>query len=184
MELYPTTIKLIGKIKGNHKYLSIMGYNFEKMMRYKRKEWRPVLKEIKKFRDDIFVKIPMKEEPIFELLWLACLSDYQRHVLREWLNCEKLNKSYKKMKKEGLENFETLIEKAKEFSISELAGNPNIRHKEMIRSPLCNDSTPSCCIYNDSNSWYCFATNQGGSTIDWQMKVNGMDFKQAVRSLI
>jgi DNA primase len=125
----------------------------------------------------------MKEEPVYEMFWWAMLSDYEKQVLKEWVNLERLNKSYRRMKKTGEEDFQVLIERAKEYPISELARCRNDKDKVMIRSSFCNDSNPSCCIYNNTNSWYCFATNQGGSTIDWQMKVNRMNFKQAVRSL-
>lgn len=183
MDLYPNTLELIGRNKVNYSVIRDLGNEFDNMIKEKRKEWRPVIKRIGKIRDDIFSKIRMKDEPIYEMFWFAMLPDYDKQILKEYINLERINKTYRRMKKEGMKDISFMIEKAKSSPISDLAGCRADKKKVMIRSPFCRDTNPSCCIYNESNSWYCFATTQGGSTIDWQMKVNGMNFMQAVRSL-
>lgn len=55
--------------------------------------------------------------------------------------------------------------------------------KTMINCPVHNENTPSCCIYHETNSFYCFGCGAGGSVIDAVMKTEKMSFKDAVNLL-
>lgn len=46
--------------------------------------------------------------------------------------------------------------------------------------PFHKDSAPSLTIYENTNSWYCFGCNKGGSIIDFAMLQNGCSFKEAI----
>lgn len=48
--------------------------------------------------------------------------------------------------------------------------------------PFHSDSNPSFYIY-DTNTFHCFSCGAGGSSIDFFMKINKIDFKSAVNAL-
>ena len=50
--------------------------------------------------------------------------------------------------------------------------------------PFHPDKTPSLQVYTKTNSWFCHgACGTGGDTIAWVMKLNGGNFRQAVKFL-
>src|SRR3990167_10811293 len=49
--------------------------------------------------------------------------------------------------------------------------------------PFHEDKKPSFAIYPNTNSWYCFACGDGGDVIDFYMRRNSSDFKDALREL-
>jgi DNA primase len=49
--------------------------------------------------------------------------------------------------------------------------------------PFHEDRDPSLVITPDKNLWHCFGCNQGGSVIDWTMKLKGISFRHAVEIL-
>ena len=49
--------------------------------------------------------------------------------------------------------------------------------------PFHQDSKPSFAIYPETNSWYCFAGCGGGDVIDFYMRLNNLDFKDAINDL-
>src|SRR3990167_5957337 len=49
--------------------------------------------------------------------------------------------------------------------------------------PFHEDKKPSFAIYPETNSWYCFAGCGGGDVIDFYMRPNNSDFKDALREL-
>ena len=55
--------------------------------------------------------------------------------------------------------------------------------KTNYSSPFANDSDPSLYVYNNTNSFYCFATGIGGDVIAMAMELEGISFFAAVKSL-
>jgi DNA primase len=50
--------------------------------------------------------------------------------------------------------------------------------------PFHKDATnPNFFIYIQTNSWYCFAGCGGGDVISFLMKLDNLDFKEAVKEL-
>lgn len=56
--------------------------------------------------------------------------------------------------------------------------------KRLIRCPIHNDKTPSFKIYQKTNSFYCFGCKQGGAPINLIMLMEGLSFKEALKSII
>lgn len=77
------------------------------------------------------------------------------------------------------------IEGAKQFPIEQLYPN-QLRQFGGKLTGLCPfhpEKTASFFIFGD-NHWFCFgACGEGGDAIDFQMKLKGYEFKEAVRSL-
>lgn len=71
-----------------------------------------------------------------------------------------------------------------EVRIEELIG---IDRKTLGRSQVCcpihNEKTPSCVVYHDQNSFYCYGCHAGGSVIDFVMARDGVPIKEAVKLL-
>ncbi len=49
--------------------------------------------------------------------------------------------------------------------------------------PFHSEKTPSCVIYPDNGSFYCFGCGAGGSVITFISKIESLDFAEAVRFL-
>ncbi|MCD7823264.1 MAG: DNA primase [Oscillospiraceae bacterium] len=49
--------------------------------------------------------------------------------------------------------------------------------------PFHSEKTPSCVIYPDSESFYCFGCGAGGSVITFISKIENLDFAEAVKFL-
>ena len=71
------------------------------------------------------------------------------------------------------------IEKARSVPLSEFLG-----HEKMVCCPFHNDSNPSLSIDHKKGLWHCFGCGNGGTTIDFVMKRDGLDFKAAVQKLM
>jgi len=50
-------------------------------------------------------------------------------------------------------------------------------------SPFTNEKTPSFFVNEESKTWYCFSTSQGGGIIDYVMAIESMDKKEAINFL-
>lgn len=57
------------------------------------------------------------------------------------------------------------------------------RGRQMICCPLHTESTPSFCIYNNQNTWYCYGCGEGGDAIDLVQKMQHIEFKEALSYL-
>lgn len=55
--------------------------------------------------------------------------------------------------------------------------------KLWLHCPFHTDKTPSLCIDSSSNRFYCFSCKVTGSPIDWFVKMDGMSFSDAVRTV-
>ena len=49
--------------------------------------------------------------------------------------------------------------------------------------PFHQESSPSFCIYPDSNSYYCFGCQASGNVISYVMQIDGSSFPEAVEQL-
>ena len=91
------------------------------------------------------------------------------HTIRKWASGDKR---------------ELNIAKAKAYDITrlaeELSGGEVRFHK--IRCPK-GDDTPSLHIYEDTNSFWCFAHQHGSDTIDLLSLFTNLSFKEAVTRL-
>ncbi len=50
--------------------------------------------------------------------------------------------------------------------------------------PFHEDKKPSLDISTDKNLWYCFVCCEGGDVIKYVMKLEGLEFREAVRRLL
>jgi len=57
------------------------------------------------------------------------------------------------------------------------------QNRSRCKCPLHQDDSPSLVVYHETNSFYCFGCNEGGSTIDFIMKHNKIGFKEAIQEL-
>lgn len=56
------------------------------------------------------------------------------------------------------------------------------RGKNFVCScPFHSEKTPSCTIFTDTQSFYCFGCGAGGDVITFIMKIENLDFNEAVR---
>lgn len=49
--------------------------------------------------------------------------------------------------------------------------------------PFHSEKTPSCTVFTDTQSFYCFGCGAGGDVITFTMKVENLDFSEAVKLL-
>lgn len=49
--------------------------------------------------------------------------------------------------------------------------------------PFHSEKTPSCAVYTDSESFYCFGCHAGGDVITFIMKIESLDYIEAIRFL-
>ncbi len=71
------------------------------------------------------------------------------------------------------------IQKAKSYPISRILGS-----KKLVFCPLHKDDVPSLSINHQKNLWRCFGCGRSGNVIQLVMKLEGLDFRDAVRRLI
>lgn len=79
------------------------------------------------------------------------------------------------------------LEAVKQVPILEIAQRFNLDlHKSSNNRYFCkirNEKTPSCCLYEETNSFYDFGSGEGGSNIDFYMKLSGCSFKEAIKEI-
>lgn len=80
---------------------------------------------------------------------------------------------------------EAMIDRAREYPIKDLWA-------ELVNTPIRNGMV-KCCFHEDStasmslrkhNRYHCFGCDERGDVIDLYMKINGVNFIQAVKKLI
>jgi DNA primase len=49
--------------------------------------------------------------------------------------------------------------------------------------PFHNETKPSFTVYSDTQSFYCYGCGIGGDVINFLMKIEKIDFKEAIRNL-
>lgn len=56
-------------------------------------------------------------------------------------------------------------------------------HNLKCLCPFHSEKTPSCTVYTDNGSFYCFGCGAGGDVITFVMKIENLDYIEAVRFL-
>ena len=56
-------------------------------------------------------------------------------------------------------------------------------HNYVCLCPFHSEKTPSCTVYTDSDSFYCFGCQAGGDVITFIMKIENLDYIEAVKLL-
>lgn len=81
-----------------------------------------------------------------------------------------------------------LKQRAKNIPLEEIA----LPHLEKVKRignrivaccPFHDDEHPSFNIYLNTNSYFCFSCNSSGDSISFKMKIDGLSFREAIRSL-
>ncbi|MDE6848730.1 MAG: DNA primase, partial [Ruminococcus sp.] len=49
--------------------------------------------------------------------------------------------------------------------------------------PFHSEKTPSCTVFTDTQTFHCFGCGAGGDVITFIMKIENLDFMEAVRLL-
>ncbi|MDO8726388.1 MAG: CHC2 zinc finger domain-containing protein, partial [Candidatus Methanoperedens sp.] len=71
------------------------------------------------------------------------------------------------------------IQRARSYPISKILGK-----KKLVVCPFHNDAVPSLSIDHERGLWHCFGCSRSGNVIQLVMKLEGLDFRDAVRRLI
>jgi hypothetical protein len=86
------------------------------------------------------------------------------------------------------QNMDAEIEIFRSIKVSSVLQSYNIPMKHTFANcPLHGEKTPSLCVYETTNSWYCFGCHKGGNSIDLVMGIEKKPFKDIVpilRSLV
>ena len=118
-------------------------------------------------------------------LWLdGCRIEKDIKRLKGLTFTKRQAKPSSKQDKEPVKDID--IEGAKAFPIEQIFDieRPKRSSKRIIcRCPLHQEKTGSFVIYLDSNTWHCFSCGEGSSSIDLVMKLQGLNFKEAVEYL-
>ncbi|MBE6859685.1 MAG: DNA primase [Ruminococcus sp.] len=56
-------------------------------------------------------------------------------------------------------------------------------HNFVCSCPFHSEKTPSCTVYTDTQSFYCFGCGSGGDVITFIMKIENLDFREAINFL-
>ncbi|MCD7730017.1 MAG: DNA primase [Oscillospiraceae bacterium] len=56
-------------------------------------------------------------------------------------------------------------------------------HNQVCLCPFHSEKSPSCTIYNDTQSFYCFGCGAGGDVITFAMKIENLSYIEAVKFL-
>lgn len=81
------------------------------------------------------------------------------------------------------------IEEVKKVPIIEVIKSYNIRveqeynHRAKCKCPFHNERTASLVIYTNTNSFYCFGCNTGGSNIDFVRLLDNISVGDAIKKL-
>ena len=67
--------------------------------------------------------------------------------------------------------------------VSSYVSTKRAGHDSVCLCPFHSEKTPSCHIYNDTQSFYCFGCGAGGSVIQFIMLIEHLDFQESVRFL-
>lgn len=79
-----------------------------------------------------------------------------------------------------------LVKEAKAYPISSIldsiGGHSNsMGTRAFYSSPFSSDSTPSLCVYLNSNTYHDYSNGFGGDSIDLYMRLKKCSFKEAVK---
>lgn len=111
-------------------------------------------------------------------------------LLSEMLEVEKHIRRLKNLLPKNQSDFvttkldESTIDRARSIPIIDIAmqGLQLTKHGKnyFAKCPFHEDKSPSFCIYPESNRFVCFGCNEKGDVITYTMKINNLNFKEAV----
>ena len=67
--------------------------------------------------------------------------------------------------------------------VSSYVSTKRAGHDSVCLCPFHSEKTPSCHIYSDTQSFYCFGCGAGGSVIQFIMLMEHLDFQESIRFL-
>jgi DNA primase len=163
-------------------------------LKEKVKECKQNLKEVTQSEqlvyDSIITKVAFKEQQYVRELFEQWY-EYQRKQINEQKKQIELNLLYLdglegKGKKIVMPITDQDIALAKQLTITNYYTD-KLQHtgkRAKGNCPFHKEKTGSFTIYTDQNSWYCFGCAEGGSVVDYIMKLLGLNFLQAVKFLL
>lgn len=117
-----------------------------------------------------------------EIVKMEFVPELQKYD-KELFNLRRYEQMFKPHKKRA-SNFHEKVEIAKNASITEVASRYTelkpCGNKFSGLCPLHEERRASFFIYPDTNSFFCFSCQKGGSVINLIMELHGVDFKDAV----
>lgn len=117
--------------------------------------------------------------------WFA--EDNLKEIERDIKKTERSLYYINKAQKTGADELDIDIDAIKQIPIMRLVEQYNIKHKRSgvnrVYCDIRNERTPSCCIYEDQNSFYDYGSGTGGSVIDFYMVLTGASLKDAIKEL-
>lgn len=154
----------------------------EKIVKEKEKEISKELDRINGLRINEFSKWFSREIVKMEYVPELQKCDWELFNLKRYLQLFNPNHS-----KKHIQNFQEKIEIAKNYPIYELASRfmelKQCGNKYSGHCPYHEDRHASFFIFSDTNSYYCFSCQKGGSVINLTMELYSTDFKSAVKIL-
>lgn len=92
------------------------------------------------------------------------------------------HKLYPKASQDKLVDLEEI--KATRLIIDYLpASHHSTGNREFHKPPWRDEKTASMCVYIEQNTWWDYGANEGGSIIDFIMKLHDCDVKEAIKLL-
>jgi hypothetical protein len=144
---------------------------------YLRKYINPPLRKVSSENRTIEQKLLIARWPHWEVIQTLC------HRIK------RLERIIKAVQSRGMGKKALPVEEAREFPIDRLCADGGIELRRVGRylrgiCPFHDDHDPSLVVYPENNRWHCFGCGEGGDAIAFTMKLNGLDFKRAVKNLI
>lgn len=134
-----------------------------------------------------------KGENIYDYVRDLLTRDYEEEIKYLEFRLQDLLKHLVKAKKpihitNSLDNsnWKASIEKAKKIPVEVFVDTKKAKrtsNKLLVSCPIHDDKTPSCALYLDNNTFYCFGCHKGGDVINLYQAIHGVDFKEAVKAL-
>lgn len=153
---------------------------------------------------DLYFDLVLDNEVELQLLDKRIKKKYKRKKITQYdairvfkselpaICCEKIKhgteeekKNYEKLLQSMRSNDKIDIERAKQQDIEVVCRDLGIDvdRTGKIICPFHEDSRPSCKLYYDTNTFYCFSCNTYGDVIKLVEKMKGVTFVEAVRYL-
>ena len=111
--------------------------------------------------------------------WTKSCSEIKKYQRLDYLSKVKFGK----LVPDARHDYSEQIRIARETPITEVISQYAQVVRGMVKCPIHQEKTASLKVYPNTNSWYCFGCHKGGSTIDFVMYINNLEFNDAVKLL-